>query len=449
MSLRNHVIWRDGLFLKPHHFQQQQRYLEHLVRTRSEAIDPYLKGVSRLDINKESLQHGKILIDYIQGIFPDGTVIDVPGETMPPDPLDVSSENVVGQIVYLALPLRSNGVPEVEDPLQPQDATRMRAFSQDVRNNTSADAEPFFVEVAQYRLRLMLEKEDRSAFSCLPIARIRDKSSDGSVMLDDEFLPMASSIDAQPRLRQTLDDLVGLLRQRASHIASRLGTPGQRGVSDVSDFLMLQTINRLWPEFRHMSSLKGIHPRALYKMFSGAAGELATFTHEQRMPSAWPAYHHEEPQICFDPVIMSLRQSLSTIFEANAIALPLNKQKYGIITSPLSDRSLLNSAIFVIAVKASMELEELAKSFPAQTKVSSIERIRELIHLHLPGVVLQRLPSPPRQLPYHAGFSYFQLDANSAGWQYIENASGFAFHIAGEFADLQLQFWAIRNERTA
>ncbi|KZL05022.1 hypothetical protein PsAD2_04573 [Pseudovibrio axinellae] len=449
MSLRNHVIWRDGLFLKPHHFQQQQRYFEHLLRSQSDAIDPYLKGVGRLEINKESLLHGKILIDYIQGIFPDGTLIDVPGETIPPAPLDVGNENVVGQKVYLAIPLRSNGVPEVEDPIQPQDATRMSAVSQDVRNNTSADVEPFFVEVAQYRLRLMLEREDRSAFSCLPIARISDTSSDGSVKLDTEFLPMASSIDAQPRLRKTLDDLVGLLRQRASHIASRLGTPGQRGVSDVSDFLMLQTINRLWPEFRHMSSLKGSHPKTLYKMFSSAAGELATFTHEQRMPSVWPAYHHEEPQICFDPVINSLRQSLSTIFEANAVALPLNKQKYGIITSPLSDRSLLGSAIFVIAVKASMELEELAKSFPAQTKVSSIERIRELIHLHLPGVVLQRLPSPPRQLPYHAGFSYFQLDANSAGWQYIENASGFAFHIAGEFADLQLQFWAIRNERTA
>lgn len=448
MSLRNHVIWRDGLFLKPHHFQQQQRYFEHLVQSRCEAIAPYQKGVSRLDINKESLLHGKILIDYIQGTFPDGTVIDVPGEARPPDPLDVSGENVVGQVVYIALPLRSNGVPEVEDPLQPQDATRMSSFSQDVRNNTSGDADLFFVEVAQYRLRLMLEREDRSVFSCVPIARIRDKSSDGNVMLDEEFLPMASSIDAQPRMRKTLDDLVGLLRQRAKHIASRMGTPGQRGVSDVSDFLMLQTINRLWPEFRHMSSLKGIHPKELYKMFSGAAGELATFTHEQRMPSAWPAYHHEEPQICFDPVINSLRQSLSTIFEANAIALPLNKQKYGIITSPVSDRSLLDSAIFVVAVKASIELEELAKSFPAQTKVSSIERIRDLIHLHLPGVVLQRMPSPPRQLPYHAGFSYFQLDANSAGWQYIENASGFAFHIAGDFADLQLQFWAIRNERT-
>ncbi|MES0871395.1 type VI secretion system baseplate subunit TssK [Pseudovibrio sp. SCP19] len=449
MSLRNHVIWRDGLFLKPHHFQQQQRYLEHLIRSRSEAIDPYQHGVSRLEINKESLLHGKLLVDYVLGIFPDGTTIDVPGESMAPAPLDVSGENVVGQTVYLALPLRSNGVPEVEDPLNPQDATRMRAFSQDVRNNTSSDTEPFMVDVAQYRLRLMLEREDRSAFTCLPLTRIRNKNSDGSVVLDEEFLPMASTIDAQPRLRKTLDDLVGLLRQRATHISTRMGTPGQRGVSDVSDFLMLQTINRLWPEFRHTSSLKGVHPRELYKIFSGAAGELATFTNEQRMPTSWPAYHHEEPQVCFDPVISSLRQSLSTIFEANAIALPLNKQKYGIITSPLNDRSLLNSAIFVVAVKASMELEELAKSFPAQTKVSSIERIRELIHLHLPGVVLQRLPSPPRQLPYHAGFSYFQLDANSAGWQYIENASGFAFHIAGEFADLQLQFWAIRNERTA
>ncbi|WP_310620614.1 type VI secretion system baseplate subunit TssK [Flexibacterium corallicola] len=449
MSLRNHVVWRDGLFLKPHHFQQQQRYLEHLVRTRIETIDPYQTGLSRLEINLENLLHGKVMLNHASGTFPDGTVFDVPGETPPPDALDVADRNVVNERVYLALPLRSNGIPEINDPLSASDATRMRFISQEVRDIAGADTEAFHIDVAQHKVKLLLEHEDRSSYTCLPIARIREKRSDGTVVLDEDFLPMATTLEAMPRLQRQLDDFVGLLKQRARQIADRLGAPGQGGVSEVTDFLMLQTVNRLWPEFRHFATIKGVHPKELYRVFAGAAGELATFTHEQRMPAAWPAFHQEEPQVCFEPVIGSLRQSLTAIFEASAIALPLTRQKYGVITSPLNDRSLLDTAVFIVAVKASVPLDKLARDFPSQTKVSSIERIRELIQLHLPGVVLQRLSSPPRHLPYHAGYTYFQLDSNSAGWKYVRDASGFAFHIAGDFPDLDMQFWAIRNERAS
>lgn len=447
MSLRNHVVWRDGLFLKPHHFQQQQRYTEYLIRARVEGIDAYQTGLSKVEISPENLLHGKVVIDSARGVFPDGSVLDIPGETKPPAALDVSGRNIVDQRVYLALPLRLNGVPEIEDSDQPQSNVRMSAVLQEVRDNASAETEPFDINVAQYRLRLMLEEEDRSSYTCLPVARIREKRSDGSLVLDDRFLPTASALEATPQLKKTLEDFVGLLQQRARQIAERLGTPGQRGVSDVSDFLMLQTINRLWPEFRHLATVQGVHLRDLYMVLARAAGELATFTHEKRMPEMWPPYHHEEPAICFEPVVTSLRQSLTAIFEANAVALPLNKQKYGVYTTPVHDRSLLKTAIFVIAVKASVQLEKLSLEFPAQTKVSSIEKIRELIHVQLPGVVLQRLPAPPRQLPYHAGYTYFQLDENSPGWKYIEDASGFAFHVTGNFPDLEMQFWAIRNER--
>ena len=33
MSLFNKVVWSEGMFLRPQHFQQQNRYLEHLIRT--------------------------------------------------------------------------------------------------------------------------------------------------------------------------------------------------------------------------------------------------------------------------------------------------------------------------------------------------------------------------------------------------------------------------------
>lgn len=57
------------------------------------------------------------------------------------------------------------------------------------------------------------------------------------------------------------------------------------------------------------------------------------------------------------------------------------------------------------------------------------------------------MPTAPRQLPYHAGYTYFMLDNQSAGWANVQHSSGFAFHIAGDFPDLEMQFWAIRGRR--
>ena len=51
----------------------------------------------------------------------------------------------------------------------------------------------------------------------------------------------------------------------------------------------------------------------------------------------------------------------------------------------------------------------------------------------------------PRQLPYHAGYIYFQLDRRSHVWESLAGTNGIAFHVAGEFPGLEMQFWAIRS----
>ncbi|MCY1436481.1 type VI secretion protein [compost metagenome] len=51
----------------------------------------------------------------------------------------------------------------------------------------------------------------------------------------------------------------------------------------------------------------------------------------------------------------------------------------------------------------------------------------------------------PRQIPFHAGSTYYELDRGSEHWQQLQNAGGFAFYVAGEFPGLNLAFWAIRG----
>ena len=100
---------------------------------------------------------------------------------------------------------------------------------------------------------------------------------------------------------------------------------------------------------------------------------------------------------------------------------------------------------FVLAVNADLPAEVLRSQFPAQIKIGSVEKIRELVNLSLPGIQITALPVAPRQIPYHSGFAYFQLDRHNELWGQLSQSGGIAIHVAGEFPGLQMELWAIKE----
>jgi type VI secretion system protein ImpJ len=250
---------------------------------------------------------------------------------------------------------------------------------------------------------------------------------------------------AQPVLDGYLREVHGMLHQRGEALGARMAQPGRAGTGEVVDFLLLQAINRSQPVFAHLQRLPLLHPASLYEMCLGLAGELSTFR-EQRRPVAYPEYRHDDLAGCFRAVIADLRQSLSQVLEQTAVPIDLQERKHGIRVAIIGDVDLLRNASFVLAVNAQMPSEALRLRFPTQVKIGPAERIRDLVTLQLPGVTLRALPVAPRQIPYHAGFTYFELETRGNElWKQLETSGGLAMHIAGEFPGLGLEFWAIRG----
>ncbi len=444
MSVRNRVIWNEGLFIKPQHFQQQQRYNEYYVDERINAVGRYFYGVSELLINPDYLTFGKIAISRAAGIMPDGTVFRIPQEDVEPQALEISDASLANQLVYLAVALRSDSHMEISWP-QERGSGRYVSHHSEIRDVHSMKGDSTAIDVSSVQVRLMLEKDDRSAYASFAIARILEKRPDGSVVLDPGFIPCHLNSMLNNGLQRFTTEMAGLMAERAKNIALRISAPSQGGVADVSDFMLLQSLNRTQPVMKHLSQLRHVHPEQLFSNLVSVCGELSTFTDESRLPPVMPTYDHDLPTHAFSVVIRHLRQSLSVVLEPRAVSIQLDKRKYGLMVAPITDPQLMQDAEFIIAVKARMPLDELRRVFVQQTKVSSVEKIRELISLQLPGVPLMALPVAPRQLPYHAGYTYYQLDKSSAAWSMLTQSSGFAFHVAAAFDDLDLQFWAIRS----
>jgi len=150
-------------------------------------------------------------------------------------------------------------------------------------------------------------------------------------------------------------------------------------------------------------------------------------------------------QATFDPVVKAIRDSLSMVIEQTAIPIPLKERRYGIHVGALSDPTLLDQASFVLAVNASTPVEDLRRLFPAQVKIGSVENIRDLVNSALTGITVRPLPVAPRQIPFHAGYVYFELDPASEYWTGLKNSGGFALHVGGDFPGLKMEFWAIRG----
>ncbi|WNN47230.1 type VI secretion system baseplate subunit TssK [Siccibacter colletis] len=445
MSIRNRVIWREGLFIKPQHFQQQQRHTDYALHARLSAVSDYYYGLQSLTINEEYLNFGRIALVSATGVMPDGTVFNVPGDDALPQPLEITDASVTNQKVYLAIPLAVSGVREVSDEEQ-QVSSRLAAHRYDVRDLHSDGGDVVSLDVGRVSLRLMLERDDRSAYASMAIACIQDKRPDGGLILDPTFMPCSASVAAIPVLKRFLGESAGLVAERARSLSQRIAAPGQQGVADVAEFMMLQLLNRVQPQLSHLARLGTLHPERLHEALVSFCGELMTFTDESRLPPEFPAYRHDDQRVSFEPVMQALRQALSTVLSPRAVSLQLRKHPYGIVMAIVGDSELMNSAEFILAVRARMPQEQLRKQLLQQTKVASSEKIRELISLQLPGVPLLPLPVAPRQLPYHAGYSYFQLDRQSPAWQMLVIGNTLAFHIAGEFPELDLQLWAIRGQ---
>jgi len=445
MVWHDKVAWQEGMFLRAQHFQQQDRHAAHQLEARVAPLRPHPWGVEELSIDRDLLAAGRFALSTATGILEDGTPFSVPGTADTPPPLDLP-EGTRNAIVYLALPLRQDGSSEIAlsdvDPNGARARFGQRTFeAYDTHSDSTIPAE---LSVARPRLRYLLETDDRAGYTCIGLARIVDVQADRRVQLDERFIVPCLRISATVVLTNIVGELVGLLEQRSEALAGRLGQPGARGVADVSDFMLLQTINRWRPLLAHWADSGNIHPESLFSGLVQLAGELATFTSPDKRATVYPAYRHDDLQRSFAPVVADLRRSLSAVLETNAVAIPLQERKYGIRVGPISDRSLLRAAQFVLTVSADVPGEQLRRLFPNQVKVGAVEHIRELVNVALPGIAVRPLPVAPRQIPFHAGAAYFELDRGSPHWQQMQTSGGFALHVSGDFPNLQLELWAIR-----
>ena len=438
------VLWSKGVLLSPQHLQLQDRFLEELVGFQVSSVSMFPWGFRSLTIDREALAAGVLSLAAASGLLPDGLAFDMPAAdaTPPPRSLEEDWQGDREHLdIFLAIPEYRPGGRNVS--LVP--AERGTRFIADVaqRRDENTGLTEKHIQLARKNFRLLSDADALDGQTLLPLARVRREVT-GEFRLDTHFVPPVLDIAASDYLLSIARRLVEILSARSASLSGARRQRGQGladfGVADIANFWLLYTVNTHLPRFRHLYETRRGHPAELHAAMTALGGALTTFSTTIH-PRDLPEYDHGHLGPCFTRLDEMVRELLETVVPANHVALPLTEVETGIHATAIEQDRWLSAPQFflAVAVAPSMKQDELITTVPQKLKVSSADRVQQLIRQALPGVSLRHTPNPPSAIPVKLAYQYFQLDKVGENWNAILSSRRFAVHVPSDFPEPQLE----------
>ncbi|MCT8342716.1 type VI secretion system baseplate subunit TssK [Photorhabdus kleinii] len=440
MKNAHKVLWMEGMFLRPHHFQQADEYVDARLRQWGALQRAYNWGFSSLKLDESQLALGKISLLAASGIMPDGTTFEFTETDEAPPTLEISP-SLRSQIITLAIPAYLAGRESVSFDDAPDSLARYQAFEKEVNDVNALTLGSTTLHCGRLRLRLLPKNELNGEWIAMGVLRVLEKNQDGVVILDTGYIPPLLNCWANSLLQRMTSDLYGLLLQRCQQLSRHLQYNG----SSTRDLLQQALLNRFCAQLQHIMHLPQQAPETLFLIWISYALEMSSFQVPYTLEGELPRYNHQDIGGCFTHLLTLLQRNLSIVLEEYVVSLPLTKRLPGLNVASLPEQMNLSDYHFILAVKSEIEHNAFMAHFPAQIKIAPADHIRDLVRLQLPGIALHHLAQIPRQLPYQNGFCYFKLALDGETEQSLRKSGVFAFYVAGEFPSLKMAFWALKR----
>ena len=473
------VVWAEGMYLAPHHFQAQRRHAEDEAVRLLDALFPFAWGVSAVGLDEEALGNGTLALAHLRGLLPDGTPVDVPDADAAPPPLalaDHFSPTRDVQTVLLVLPPwrrdganveggevdawdGSNGLPGTNgdgNGRAPHDhmidvragGPRFVAVTRPVVDETSGrDSAP--IRFAAKRLRLALDDEVPDGAVALPLARLR-RNGAGRFVVDPEYVPPCLTYAASERLVRLLSGLVGMLEAKGAALAATLAPAraggavdaGQRSAyvgNELATRWLLHAVRSAEAPLRHLAAVRYAHPERLYAELARLAGALCTFSLTTRAADL-PLYRHDDLTGCFGAIEQHLRTHLDVVVAASAVVIPLAHVSDVLHTAAIADpRCLEPGARWFLGVRSSLPAAEVAARVPALLKACAARYVLELVRRAYPGMTLDHVPAPPGGLAPRPGTTYFEIVRAGPCAQGLLDTRDFGVYVPDGLPDAALE----------
>jgi len=454
------ILWSEGLFLTPHHFQQSDRFHEEQMAERTALASPFPWGIRDMEIDRELLASGTLRLLSFRGLLQSGISVRFPEiDPSPPqldfkDAFDIRADHLD---VYLGLPMRRSGWPNCrlsEDSTEDRSEVRYSAKPTTVEDENTGRGERT-VQRAELNLKLLLGTDARENFECIPIARVK-KSGAGGFQLVDEFVPPLLSLAGSPYLMQLNREILELLVTQSTEKGNSFRESGGGDITpaNLTSFFRFSIINGAIPLLAHCREIPAIHPEALYRVLASLLGQLATLHPNRLHPRDVPAYRHGDP----GPVFTQLK---SLIFELSEIAdsqgyivIPLTELHKGRFQARIERSALLQpTAALYLSISSDDIAESEISGSISRVIVASPDRIEQKLSHALRGLPLQLVAVPPPSIPRRRNTWYYQLDTRGSSseaqrdWEAIAASQSLVLEIPQAIQDARFELLGLEGGR--
>jgi type VI secretion system protein ImpJ len=437
MKHLSRLVWSEGMYLGPHHFQAQSRYFEDSVHFAISGLcfAPY--GLIGCELDREALHNGTLSLIHARGIFSDGLAFQMP------DCDSLPAARSIGELfspireslmVFLAIaPRRADGVNcALAGNGEPPDTRYLAEPQMLADENTGRDDKP--VQVGRKNIRMLVDSEITEDLVSLPIARVKRDAS-GHFIFDASFIPPCLEIIASERLMTLLRQLIEILEEKSTILSEgKAGsgkTPSGWSAQEVANFWFLHAVNSGLAPLRHLCFARRGHPEQLYLELSRLAGALCTFGLESH-PRTLPLYDHASLQECFDALEQHIRFHLETVIPTNCISVPLAPAGDYFWAGPVADQRCLGRARWIFAIQSAIGEGALISRTPQLVKVCSKEWVSRLVARALPGLTLTHLQMPPAAVSPKLETQYFGISRTGPCWDHILKTREVGIYVPGE-----------------
>ncbi|HUO31217.1 MAG TPA: type VI secretion system baseplate subunit TssK [Bryobacteraceae bacterium] len=442
MKFLSRVVWSEGMYLGPQHFQAQSRYFEDSIQFAISSLWHAPYGLLGCGLDEEALRNGTVAVVHARGVFPDGMPFLMPECDPLPSPrpiADLFPPTRQSLMVSLAVPERKpQGLNTVLSGTA--DHGRFVAETRVLRDETTgADERP--VQIGRKNISLLLDLEPAQGFGLLPLARVM-RDGTGHIVFDPDFIPPCLEISASERLMTLLGRLVEILEEKSDSIRGGPSSQGEFSPRDIANFWLQHAVNSALAPLRHLWISKRSHPEELYVELARLAGALCTFALDSH-PRTLPLYDHQHLTECFDALDRHIRAHLETVVPTNCVSIPLEKVADSFYEGEVTDTRCLGRAAWFLGLRSNLGQAEVISRTTQLVKVCSAKFVGELVKRAIAGLTLTHQPVPPSAIPAKLEMQYFGINRFGPFWDHIVQTRRVGIYIPGDLPDPEVELFVV------
>jgi type VI secretion system protein ImpJ len=455
MSNNRKVLWKEGMFLEPHHFQLSERFQTAHTDARAGSLSyaGFQYGFTELTIGRDGLLGGNFSIISAAGVFPDDTSFKIGAEAQSKSLTRSFNGHCRPEQqtldVYLAIPNDSSGTPlNSANPGTPSVKSRYIETRTPISDELAPDNnKEILIGTPNYQIRF--EGESLDGCSWLLVARLI-KNGSGYMEPEREYSPPVLFFRCSDALKDRTSGLLELLWAKIGSLARCRGQSEQGRVffsaSEAGAFSLLNTLCSSTPLLSRLCELPKIHPFEIYTHLTTLYGGLLSFMPEISLDMI-TSYNHDNPGATFAELENRIREALAAEFWTATAQMTLDRINAVMWACRFPDERFAKNVNLFIGVASESQQKSLVIDVLQRMRVCSRDKLDVLISSSTPGLTIIRVQKIPEGLAAKPGYVYFAIDKQNPLWIDVETSGTLGIYFPGEgYQDLKLELLALKHE---